>query len=113
VAWQYKEFVRLTCVGQVRQEALSAIESRIAGLRARGWQIPEDSVVEVRPSGFGYAASLLLADKVGRSYRLRRWVDTRMRSVSMRSVSGTQPVVGALEEERGLPNKTGSTGSSR
>ncbi len=106
MAWQYKEFVRLTCVGQVREEALRAIETRIVRLRSRGWQIPEDSVVEVRPSGFGYAASLLLADKVGRSYRLRRWIDTRIRSVS-----GTQPIVegpSVHEETRRLPKKAAS-----
>ena len=86
MAWQYSDFVRIACVAQSRHEALSAIEGRIERLRVRGWEIPKDALVEVRPSGFGYAASLILPERyrVGNSYRLRQ-----------RTHSGVHPAVGA------------------
>ena len=81
----------MTCVAQTRHAALSSIESRIEKLRNQGWELPQDAYVEIRPSGFGYAASLILPERCrnGRAFQLRRWVTT---GDQRRTKSDTYPV---------------------
>jgi hypothetical protein len=95
VGWEHNDFTRLSCLANDRDKALSAIEARIARLRGAGWEIPPASLVEVRPSGFGYAASLLMPERVGARHVLRRWNEPRARSVS-----GTMPRAGVLRNVR-------------
>ncbi len=84
MTWQYSDFLRIVCVAASRHEALGAIELRIEKLRSRGWEIPQDSYVEIRPSGFGHAASLCLPERCrrGQSYVLRRWIEPHRRMKS-------------------------------
>jgi hypothetical protein len=57
-------FSRHACFGANAQEVLQAIGHVLKSLAARGFEVPADATVRVRASGFGYAAALLLPERL-------------------------------------------------
>ena len=70
---------------------MTAIGHVLASLAARGFEVPPDATVCVRASGFGYAAALLLPERLaeGDCYVLRRAVRRSSGIVSRLDEHGT------------------------
>ena len=56
-------FSRHACFGSDAQDVLTAIGHVLSSLAARGFEVPADASVQVRASGFGYAATLHLPER--------------------------------------------------
>lgn len=82
--WEETVFRRVESIAENPSDALQAIDDRIRRMRRMGWNIPDDAAVDLRPSGFGWAARLVLPDRFreGLGWMLRRRIRTRSRSVS-------------------------------
>lgn len=94
--WETSTVRRIESIAENPSDALVAIDERLRRMRSAGWQIPDDAVVDLRPSSFGWAARLLLParDRLGDSWVIRRRVRTRPK----RAVSGIELVANVALE---------------
>lgn len=86
--WETSTVRRIECIAENPSDALVAVDDRLRRMRSAGWQIPDDAVVDLRPSSFGWAARVVLPerDRQGDSWVIRR----RIRNRSARPVSGIE-----------------------
>jgi hypothetical protein len=88
IDWEETTVRRIECIAENPSDALVAVDERLRRMRREGWQIPDDAAVDLRPSGFGWAARLVLPDRCrrGDSWAIHR----RIRRRKARAVSGIQ-----------------------
>lgn len=86
MTWETTTFRRLECIAENPSDALIAVDERLRRMRRAGWQIPDDASVDLRPSGHGWAARLVLPEshRDGDAWSLQRRIVQR----SARPVSG-------------------------
>ena len=86
--WEETTFRRIESIAENPSDALVAIDERLRRMRRAGWQVPDDAAVDLRPSGFGWAARLVLPARFqqGDAWLLRR----RIRRRKPRTVSGIE-----------------------
>jgi hypothetical protein len=72
-SWETTRFRRIECIAASPTDALLAVDERLRRMRASGWQIPAEAAIDLRPSGFGWSAGLVLpAHDRAAGFELRR-----------------------------------------
>jgi hypothetical protein len=89
--WETTNFRRIECIATSPSDALLAVDERLRRMRASGWVFPPDAAIDLRTSGFGWAARVVVPNMDRKKgFELRRRVDrprrmhstTRLREIA-------------------------------